>query len=327
MNIAVDAMGGDNAPEVVVHGAVQACKELKCNVILVGDSTAISSQLGKNFKLEGLMIHHCSEVVDMAESPMKAYKNKKDSSIRVAFELLKAGKVDAVVSAGNSGATMAAGILTSGKLDGVERPALACLLPGDKGDVIVIDVGGNVDCRPAHLYQFGIMAEAFAVSCLGMKEPGIGLLNIGEEPGKGNNLVKSAYDMFLNSPLNFYGNIEGSDILNGNVQIVVCDGFIGNVILKYSEGLAQSIAKRFMKGLKEKTGNIVDNGFFREFNETIDYEEYGGAPILGIKGVGIVCHGHSTERAIKNAIRMAYNYVESNTGEKLLNSLRDCNLM
>lgn len=324
MIIAVDAMGGDNAPEVVVHGALQACEELKCNIILVGDSVAISPHLENSIKQERVEVYHCSEVVDMDESPMKAYKNKKDSSIRVAFELLKSGKADAVVSAGNSGATVVAGILASGKLEGVERPALASILPGKDGEVIIIDVGGNVDCRPVHLYQFGVMAEAFAVSCLGMERPKIGLLNIGEEPGKGNDLVKSAYDMFNNSPLNFYGNIEGQDILSGKVQIVVCDGFIGNIVLKYSEGLAESIADRFISEIKEKAIDISDRNFLKEFGKSLDYAQYGGAPVLGINGVCIVCHGHSSDKAIKNAIRVAYSFVENNTGEKLLNSLRNC---
>ena len=327
MIIAVDAMGGDNAPEVVVHGALQACEELNCNIILVGDSDAISPHLEKSIKPEGVTVYSCSEVVDMGESPMKAYKNKKDSSIRVAFDLLKSGKAHAVVSAGNSGATMVAGILASGKLEGVERPALASILPGEKGDVIIIDVGGNVDCRPVHLYQFGVMAEAFAASCLGIREPKLGLLNIGEEPGKGNDLVKSAYDLFSNSPLNFYGNIEGRDILSGRVQIVVCDGFIGNIVLKYSEGLAESIAARFVRGVEKKVTDISGRGFLEEFKESLDYAQYGGAPVLGINGVCIVCHGHSSEKAIKNAIKMAYSYVDNNTGEKLLNSLRNCNLM
>ena len=260
----------------------------------------------------------------------------KDIDIDVEFEqhswsrcilMVKSGKADAVVSAGNSGATMVAGILASGKLEGVERPALASILPGEKGDVIIIDVGGNVDCRPVHLYQFGVMAEAFAVSCLGIKEPEIGLLNIGEEPGKGNDLVKSAYDLFNNSPLNFYGNIEGRDILSGKVQIVVCDGFVGNIVLKYSEGLAESIAARFISGLTEETSNISEGNFLKGFKESLDYAQYGGAPILGINGVSIICHGHSSEKAIKNAIGMAYRYVDNNTGEKLLNSLRNCNLM
>lgn len=323
MNIAVDAMGGDYAPEVVVHGAIEACKDLNCNIILVGDFNAISSCLRDEFAENGITIHHCCEVIGMDESPMKALRKKKDSSIRVAFDLMKGGKVDAVVSAGNSGATMAAAILSSGKLETVERPALACILPGDNGDVILIDVGGNVDCRPMHLLQFGIMAEAFAVSCLKMNNPKIGILNIGGEPGKGNELVRAAYELFSGSPLNFTGNVEGRDILTGDVQIIVCDGFTGNIVLKFSEGMAESFSSRLFSGLGGKTLDTEEQEFLKDFKESLDYAEYGGAPILGIKGVGVVCHGHSSFRAIKNAIKMAYNYVENRTEEKLLKRLQD----
>lgn len=321
MIIAVDAMGGDHAPEVVVHGALLALKEIDCHIVLVGDNAAVNPYLEDEICMERLTVYHCSETVDMGESPVKGYREKKDSSIRVAFELLKTGRADAVVSAGNSGATIIAGIMASGKLKGVERPALAGILPGEKGDVIVVDVGGNVDCRPHHLYQFGIMAEAFAVSCLGMKRPKIALLNIGEEPGKGNDLVKAAYDLFAKGPFDFYGNIEGRDILSGKVQIIVCDGFVGNVVLKISEGVAESITSRLIRGLDKRSGVFNDEGFIRDFKENLDYAKYGGAPVLGINGVCIVCHGHSSEKAIKNAIRMAYSYVHNNTGEKLLNSL------
>jgi phosphate acyltransferase len=321
MIIAVDAMGGDYAPEVVIHGALQAIRELDCHIVLVGDEAVVTPYLNDEIVKERVSVYHCNEAVGMSESPVKAYREKKDSSIRVAFELLKTKKADAVVSAGNSGATMIAGILASGKLEGVERPALAGIIPGEKGDVIVVDVGGNVDCRPHHLYQFGIMAEAFYVSCLGMKKPRVGLLNIGEEPGKGNDLVKAAYDLFQKGTLDFYGNIEGRDILSGKVQIIVCDGFVGNVVLKISEGVAESITSRLITGLSKASGGFNDEGFIREFKENLDYAKYGGAPVLGINGVCIVCHGHSSEKAIKNAIRMAFSYVQNNTGEKLLNSL------
>jgi glycerol-3-phosphate acyltransferase PlsX len=321
MIIAVDAMGGDHAPEVVVHGALQALKEIDCHIVLVGDKAAVSPYLENETCMERLTVYHCNETVDMSESPVKGYREKKDSSIRVAFELLKNGEADAVVSAGNSGATMIAVIMASGKVAGGERPALAGIIPGEKGDVIIVDVGGNVDCRPHHLYQFGIMAEAFCVSCLGMKRPKVGLLNIGEEPGKGNDLVKAAYDLFRNSPLDFYGNIEGRDILSGKVQVIVCDGFVGNVVLKISEGVAESIISRLTRGLDKISDGFNAEGLLRDFKENLDYAKYGGAPVLGINGVCIVCHGHSSEKAIKNAIRMAYKYVQNNTGEKLIKSL------
>jgi len=321
MNIAVDAMGGDNAPKVVVQGAIKASDELGINIILVGDSESISAELGRKGKRGLISIHHCQEAVLMDESPLKAVRNKKDSSIRVAFDLLKNGRVEAVVSAGNSGAMMASAILTLGKVEGVERPALACIVPGTAGEVILIDVGGNVDCRPAHLLQFGIMANAFATSCLGMQRPRVGILNIGEEAGKGNEQVRMAYELLKNSPLNFVGNVEGGQIFSGLAQIVVCDGFIGNVALKLSEGLGASVSSRLEKGMRSSmTGKLLallGHNFFKEFQKTLDYAEYGGAPILGIKGVGIVCHGNSSAMAIKNAIKMAVDYVENDVERRL----------
>ncbi|MFC1532067.1 phosphate acyltransferase PlsX [Thermodesulfobacteriota bacterium] len=320
MNIAVDAMGGDHAPKLVVRGAIRA-SESGINVTLVGDAKTISSELSGKLETEHIRIHHCGEVVLMDESPLKGVRKKKDSSIRVAFDLLKKGKVDAVVSAGNSGATMAAGILTLGKLDGVERPAIACIVPGDNGRVILIDVGGNVDCRPVHLLQFGIMANAFATSCLGLNEPKVGLLSIGQEAGKGNEQVRLAYDLLQESSLKFTGNIEGQDIFSGSVQIVVCDGFVGNIALKLSEGMAEAVTSRLkeymMSSLTGKALALFGRGFFKRFEETLDYAEYGGAPILGIKGVGIVCHGSSSAKAIKNAIKMAVNYVENRVQERI----------
>ena len=321
MNIAVDAMGGDNAPKVVVQGAIKASDELGIDIILVGDSEAISVELGGKGKRGLISIHHCGEAVLMDESPMKAVRNKRDSSIRVAFDLLKNGKADAVVSAGNSGATMAAAIITLGKVEGVERPALACVIPGNEGKVILIDVGGNVDCRPVHLLQFGIMANAFATSCLGLQRPKVGILNIGQEEGKGNEQVRLAYELLKKSPLNFVGNVEGREIFSGQAQIVVCDGFIGNVALKLSEGLGESVSSRLKKSMMSSmTGKalaLLGRNFFKRFQKTLDYAEYGGAPILGINGVGIVCHGNSSAVAIKNAIKMAVDYVENRVLERL----------
>ncbi len=321
MNIAVDAMGGDDAPKVVVQGAIQACDELGIDITLVGDSEAVSAALSRDRKRERIRVHHCNEAVLMDESPLKAVRGKKDSSIRVAFNLLRNGKVDAVVSAGNSGATIAAGILTLGKLTGVERPGIACVIPGDNGRVILIDVGGNVDCRPVHMFHFGIMANAFAKSCLGLEEPKVGLLSIGQEAGKGNEQVRLAYDLLRDGPLNFVGNVEGRDIFSGNVQIIVCDGFVGNIVLKLSEGMAEAVTSMLRKDMMNSPlGKLIfyfGGRFFRKIEDTLDYAEYGGAPILGIKGVGVVCHGSSSARAIKNAIRLAVDYVENRVQERL----------
>jgi phosphate acyltransferase len=321
MLIAVDAMGGDNAPGVVIQGALQASTETGINIVLVGDSKAISEGLYGAGNSGKIRIHHCDEAVLMDESPIKALRSKRDSSIMAAFDLLKNGEVDAVVSAGNSGATMAAGMLTMGKIEGVDRPAIACTVPGEKGQVILIDVGGNVDCRPVHLLQFGIMADAFASSCLGIIKPRVGLLNIGREAGKGNEQVRQAYNLLKKSGVNFIGNVEGGDIFSGDAQIIVCDGFTGNVVLKLSEGMAEGFNMKFKKELKRsivgRAAAFIGRGFLKKFEKTLDYAEWGGAPILGIKGVGIVCHGRSSARAIKNAILIAVDFVNNRVQEKL----------
>lgn len=325
MNIAVDAMGGDRAPYVVVHGAVRACRELGIDITLVGDREKISEVLPGKEGEKNIRIHHCDDVVLMGESPLKAVRRKKNSSIRVAFDLLKNGDVDAVVSAGNSGATIASGILALGKIKGVERPGLACIIPADKGKVILIDVGGNVDCRPVHMLHFGIMADAFATSSLGMNRPKVGLLSIGQEAGKGNEQVRLAYDLLKDSPLNFAGNVEGRDIFSGDVPIVVCDGFVGNIVLKLSEGVAEAVTSRFKEDMiRSPAGRLLfllGRRFFKKTVNSLDYAEYGGAPILGIQGVGIVCHGSSSARAMKNAIKLAVDNVENRLQEHMSREL------
>jgi glycerol-3-phosphate acyltransferase PlsX len=238
----------------------------------------------------------------MEESPLKALRKKKDSSIGVAFGLAKEGLADAVISAGNSGATLAAGVLALGRISGLERPAIASIVPTEKGPVILIDAGANVDCRPAQLFQFGVMANAFGCSCLDMKNPKIALLNIGEEGSKGNELVRYAYDLFEKSTLNFVGNIEGRDLLTGDVKIVVCDGFVGNVALKLTEGTAESMARlmkrELMRSFMGRIAFILGRKAFFRFARELSYEEYGGAPLLGVKGIGIICHGGSSAKAI-----------------------------
>jgi glycerol-3-phosphate acyltransferase PlsX len=265
----------------------------------------------------------------MDESPLKSVRQKKDASIRVAFDLAKWGRVDAVVSAGNSGATLAAGILALGKLEGVERPALASIFPGERGYVILIDVGANVDCRPTHLFQFGVMAHAFASSCMGMVNPTIGLLSIGEEGSKGNEQVRLARKLYDGSQLNFVGNVEGRDIFTGEVQVIVCDGFVGNVALKLSEGMAETMTNLLKRELADslfgRAGLLLGRGSLKRFKRKLDYGEYGGAPLLGINGVGIVCHGESSANAIKNAIKMAVQYANSRLPEKMVLQLKGFN--
>jgi len=329
MNIAVDAMGGDYAPYAAVRGAVEAVSQLDIKVTLVGHKQVIADELALYSSVDRISVHHCTETIRMDEAPMKAVRQKKDASIRVAFDLVKRGVVDAVVSAGNSGSILAAGVLCLGIIDGVERPAIAGILPGEKGDVILIDVGANVDCRPAHLFQFGAMAEAFAASCLEMENPKIGLLSIGEEGGKGNELVQMARKLFEKSRLNFVGYVEGRDIFTGNVEIIVCDGFVGNVVLKLSEGMASAftglLEKEFRESFLRRLHFFLGGRIFDKFKKKLDYEEYGGAPLLGIKGVGIVCHGGSSPRAITNAVKLAARYLNNRVLEKIDSQLNTMN--
>ena len=327
MNVAVDAMGGDNAPEAVIQGAVEVATEPGIHITLVGDTGTLKDLLSSYPSSDHISVHHCKDVVEMDESPLKAIRQKDDASIRVAFDLVKRGAADAVVSAGNSGATLAAGILTLGRIKGVDRPAIAGIFPGEKGHVILIDVGANVDCRPTYLFQFGVMASAFASSCLGMENPRIGLLSIGEEGSKGNEQVRLARKLLEQSPLNFVGNVEGREIFSGEVEIIVCDGFVGNVALKLSEGMAKAMTSvlkmELMDTLSGRAALLFGRRSFDNFRRKLDYEEYGGAPMLGINGVGIVCHGGSTSRAIKNAIILAARYVSNRVLEKMVLQLSD----
>jgi len=329
MNVAVDAMGGDYAPGVVVQGAVDSALEFGIHVTLVGDEGLIRDLLPSDISSDLINVHHCADAVQMHESPLKAVRQKRDASIRVAFELVKRRKANAVVSAGNSGATVAAGILTLGRIEGVDRPAIAGILPGEKGRVILIDVGANVDCRPTYLFQFGVMANAFASSCLGLGNPKIGLLSIGEEGSKGNEQVRLARKLLEASPLNFVGNVEGRDIFAGEVEIIVCDGFVGNVALKLSEGMAKAMTRslkaELIGTLSGRAALLCGRRSFENFRRKIDYEEYGGAPLLGINGVGIICHGGSSARAIKNAIKLADSYVSNRVLEKMVLQLKDFN--
>ena len=325
MNVAVDAMGGDHAPGVIVRGAFLAVSELGIDITLVGHEEAIAEELSSYRSADHITLHHCEEAVQMDEAPLKAVRKKKDASIRVAFGLVKRGEADAVVSAGNSGATLAAAVLTLGRLKGVDRPALASIFPGEKAPVVLIDVGANVDCRPAHLFQFGVMAHAFTTSILGVENPKIGLLSIGEERSKGNEQVRLARELFKESKLNFVGNVEGRDIFTGDVEIIVCDGFVGNVALKLSEGMGEvmtkSLQRELMSSLMGRASLLLGSRPLGRFKRKLDYEAYGGAPLLGINGVGIVCHGGSTPRAIKNAIKLAAQYVRDRGVDKMTGEL------
>lgn len=314
-------MGGDNAPDVVVQGAVEAASEGRIDIVLVGDEQAITRSLDAHAARLPIAVHHCEEMVEMGESPLKALRKKRDASIGVAFELVKKGGADAVISAGNSGATLAAGVLALGRMEGVDRPAIAGIVPTDSGPVVLIDVGANVDCRPGHLLQFAAMAHAFASACLGIQDPQVGLLSIGEEGSKGNEQVRLAWELFQESRLNFVGNVEGRDIFRGKVQIVVCDGFVGNVALKVTEGAVEAMTRIMDRELRGSFWGRVTMAMardtFRRIRQEFDYEEYGGAPLLGIRGVGMVCHGGSSAKAIKNAIKQAAQYVGSGVLDKM----------
>ncbi len=320
--IALDAMGGDNSPAAEVAGAVAACRMWGCQVVLVGDTAQIQAELAKH-ETQGLHldIHHASEVVGMHDPPSDAVRKKKDSSIRVAFDLVKQGAAAAVVSAGNSGAIMAAGMFVFGRVKGVERPAIGTSLPNLNDQTMVLDMGANVDCKASHLYQFAIMGSIYVEHLVGKPRPRVGLLSNGSEEKKGNDLTREAHQLLKNSDLNYLGYVEGGDVYNGSVDVVVCDGFVGNVLLKVSEGLAVAIGtmlKREIEGrLWAKLGYLLSRPAFDAFKKRINPAEYGGAPLLGIAGTGIVCHGSSDPVAISIAIRQAGEYAKVRIEEKL----------
>ncbi len=313
--IAVDAMGGDYGLSVIVPAAVNAAKT-GLPITLVGDEHMIRSELAKLDTGSCVIdIVHASQVVTMEDKPADAMRKKKDSSIQVACRLVKEGKADGVVSAGNSGATVACGMFTIGRIKGVLRPGMAGIMPTEKKPMVLLDVGANVDSKPEHLFQFGLMADVLARDVLGYENPRIGLLTIGEEEGKGNTLVKTTYDMLKNSSLNFMGNIEGRDIFTGDVDVAVCDGFVGNVALKLAEGLAHSFGSLLKGELKRdivsKLGAMLAMKAFKRFSRLLDKSEYGGAPVLGLNGIVLVCHGKADSRAVEKAIEMAATFVKN----------------
>jgi glycerol-3-phosphate acyltransferase PlsX len=326
MAIAVDAMGGDHAPEVIVSGAVFAAREKKIPVILVGDEKRLSALLDEKKPVSSLVaVRHASEVVGMADSPSVAVRRIRDSSIRVAFDLLQRGEADAVVSAGNSGATMAVAMVVLKRIEGVDRPAIATFHPTANGFSILLDAGGNVDCKPFHLVQFGIMGSIFASRVLKSEEPRVGVLSNGSEEGKGNELTRETHLILKRCGLNYIGLVEGRDLYNGKADVVVCDGFVGNVGLKMSEGLAEVLERVFReeigKSLRAKLGFLLIRNVFREVAKRGDYSEYGGAPLLGINGTCVICHGNSSAKAITNAIVLAKDLAESQFNRLLMEGL------
>lgn len=323
MKIAVDAMGGDFAPHAVVAGAVHAAKEYGVGIILVGIEQSIREELKKHLSAKSLPIEirNATQVVDMLDSPATVFRRKKDSSIRVANDLVKSGEAVAVISAGHTGAAMATSLFVLGSLEGVERPAIAVMMPTIKGTCIILDVGANVDCKPNHLFQFAIMGEVFAKYLLKNPNPRVGLLSIGEEATKGNELTREAFKLLTETQLNFIGNVEGKDVMTGSADVIVCDGFIGNVVLKISESVAETIGiilrENIGENLIRKMGYMMMKPAFRALKRRVDYAEYGGAPLLGVDGISIISHGRSTERAIKNAIRVAMEFARSEVNKHI----------
>ena len=327
MKIAVDAMGGDYAPQVTVEGAILAAREFKTHVILVGDKDKIQIELDKyDTKDLPLSIQHATEVVGMGESPSVALRKKKDSSIRVSFELVKSGEAQAVVSAGNSGAVLATGILVLKKLEGVDRPAIAAIIPTLKGGTVLLDAGANVSCKPSHLAQFGVMGDVYARYVLDKQDPKVGLLSNGEEDTKGNELTRDASAVLKNSFTNYMGYIEGMDVYNGSIDVVVCDGFVGNIILKMTEGLVEALADTLKdemgNGIRSRLGYFLAKKPLENIRARFDYSEHGGAPLLGIDGIGIISHGNSSSKAIKNAIMMANRFVTNRVNPHIIENIK-----
>ena len=323
IKIAVDAMGSDQAPSVEVEGAIQAASEYGIHVVLVGQEDRVFPLLqSKDASSLPIEVVHATEVITMDESAATAARKKKDSSIRVAARLMRDNGIAGVVSAGNTGAVMATVKMVVGTLPVVDRPALSTVLPTQKGKpTILLDVGANVDCKPYHLEQFAIMGDIYSRAIFGIRRPRVGLLSIGEEDTKGNELTKEAFKSLKRAPLNFIGNVEGRDIFKGEVDVIVCDGFTGNVALKLSEGLIETFSsmlrQELEKTLASKVGYIFSEKAFRSFRRRFDYSEYGGAPLLGINGITIVCHGRSNANAIKNAIRVANDFCKHNVNRDI----------
>jgi phosphate acyltransferase len=323
ITIALDAMGGDHAPRVEVEGAVQAARELDVRVLLVGIEETVRQELNRH-KCGDLPIEvvGASDVITMSDSPSQAFRRKKDSSLHVAARLVRDGAASALVTAGNTGAAMTVARFVLGTLSSVDRPALAWAFPNAKEKVsVILDVGANVDSKPEHLEQFAVMGDVYYRALWGAKRPRVALLSIGEEEMKGNELTKEAAIRLKQTPLNFVGNVEGRDVFRGNVDVVVCDGFIGNITLKLSEGLVEHIGGMLKKAIKSSVasqiGYALSKKAFDTFRKRTDYSEYGGAPLLGVKGITIIGHGRSNAVAIKNAIRVAAELCRSHVNEKI----------
>jgi phosphate acyltransferase len=326
MKIAVDAMGGDHAPRAVVEGAVQAAWEHRLNIVLVGREERIREELRLvRAGTDHVEVVHASETVEMCDSPGDAIRKKRDSSIRVGLNLVAEGKASSFVSAGNSGAVMAGALYILRKVPGVDRPAIVATIPTPAGPIVLLDAGANVECKPVHLLQFGCMGEAYARKILGIPRPRVGVVSIGEEDSKGTDMTRETSALFRQAALNFIGNVEGRDFFAGRADVFVCDGFVGNVVLKTMEGMAFALVdflrEEIRKSVPARVGALLAARAIRRMKKRLDYAEYGGAPLLGVKGGVVICHGASDARAVKNAIRAAGSLHRFGVEEEIARSL------
>ncbi len=323
ITIALDAMGGDHAPRAEVEGAVLAARQYGVRILLVGVESKVRAELNRqSWRGLPLEVVNATEVITMDDSPSLAFRKKRDSSVHVGAKLVRQGQADAIVSAGNTGAVMAVARFILGTLPSVDRPALAAPFPTAKGGAaVLLDVGANVDSRPEHLEQFAIMGEIYCRTIFGVRRPRVAVLSIGEEEMKGNELTREVSNRLKHSSLNFVGNVEGKDFFKGNVDVIVCDGFVGNIVLKISEGLVEHVGgmlkKALQSSLSAQVGYVFSRHAFAEFRKKIDYSEYGGVPLLGVRGITIIGHGRSNSNAIKNAIRVASELCRAKANEKI----------
>jgi len=331
MRVAIDAMGGDHAPEEIVLGAIDAVREYNCEVVLVGDEHKIKQVLEKHNAIgnDKIFVHHASEVIEMNEHPAAALRKKKDASVVVATRLVKENNCQAVISAGSTGAAVAAALFGLGRIKGIERPTIATPIPNLTGTTVLLDSGANVDSKPRHLVQGAIMGSLYSQHVLGVSNPRIGLLNIGEEDTKGNEQALATYPLLQKlHTVHFIGNVEGRDIPKGTVDVVICDGFVGNVVLKFGEGLSSAIMQLikeaiYSSGLLAKLASLLVLPALKGLKKKMDYAEYGGAPLLGVEGGCIICHGSSKARAIKNAIRVASEFTEKKVVEHIRENIAE----
>ncbi len=328
MRIAIDGMGGDNAPQAIVQGCVEAAASIPHEIIIIGDEDQILKELTKyKYDHEQIMVVHAADVITNDDAPVRAVRTKTESSMVKGIMMIKEQKADLFISAGNTGAIMAGGLFILGRIQGIDRPALAATYPILQGGGVslLVDSGANVECKPNNLLEYATMGSIYMKKVLNVDNPTVGLVNVGSEDSKGTTIIKSAYELLKRSNLNFIGNVEARDVPKGACDVIVCDGFVGNVILKLTEGLAWSILKlmktKFTAGMLPKMGALLLSGKFKELKEAFDYSEYGGAPILGVKGAMVKMHGSSGANAVKNTILKGVPFAENNVVQIIQDSV------